>query len=122
MNSSYRFLLVFLGIVLLLPGFIFLMGSSGELSNISIGIIMIIIGCVFFLMIYRVDYAKARQPKLISQTVKVDLSGEKIIKTLKCRGCGSRLSDKDLGIISGGVIVKCSYCNLVYELEEKPKW
>ncbi|UCG68328.1 MAG: hypothetical protein JSV09_10970 [Thermoplasmata archaeon] len=90
--------------------------------NIAIGIIMIIIGSVFFLIIYRVDYAKAVQPKLVSQTVKVDLPGEKIIKDLKCKGCGAKLSDRDLGMISGGVIVKCSYCNLVYELEEKPKW
>ncbi|UCE37565.1 MAG: hypothetical protein JSW00_19280 [Thermoplasmata archaeon] len=122
MNSSYRFVLVFLGIILLLLGLIFLMGSSGEVMNIAIGIIMIIIGCGFFLIIYRIDYAKAVQPKLVSQTVKVDLSGEKVIKNLKCKGCGAKLSERDLGIISGGVIVKCGYCDLVYELEEKPKW
>jgi hypothetical protein len=98
------------------------MGSSGELSNIAIGIIMIAIGCGFFLILYRIEHAKAVQPKLIDQTVKVDLSGEKIIKSLKCKGCGAQLSGKDIGIISGGVIVKCGYCNLVYELEEKPKW
>lgn len=122
MNTFYRFLLVFLGIILLFLGLIYLMGSSGLLLNIAIGIIMIIIGCVLFLIIYRVDYAAAKQPKLVSQTVKVDLPGEKEIKSLKCKSCGSRLSDKDLGIISGGVIVKCGYCNSVYELEEKPKW
>lgn len=122
MNTFYRFLMVFLGIILLFLGLIFLMGSSGLLINIAIGIIMIIIGCGFFLIIYRVDYAVAKQPKLVSQTVKVDLPGEKEIKSLKCKNCGSNLSDKDLGIISGGVIVKCGYCNSVYELEEKPKW
>lgn len=122
MNTFYRFLMVFLGIILLFLGLIFLMGSSGLLINIAIGIIMIIIGCGFFLIIYRVDYAAAKQPRLVSQTVKVELPGEKIIRNLKCKGCGAKLSDKDIGIISGGVIVKCSYCNLVYELEEKPKW
>lgn len=122
MNNFYRFLLVFLGIILLFLGFIFLIGSSGLFINIAIGIVMIIIGCIFFLMLYRMEHAVAKQPKLVSQTVKVDLPGQKEIKTLKCRGCGARLSDKDLGMISGGVIVKCSYCNIVYELEEKPKW
>jgi hypothetical protein len=52
----------------------------------------------------------------------VDLSGEKALKNLKCRDCGAELSDREVGMISGGIIVKCSYCNSVYELEEKPKW
>jgi cytochrome c biogenesis protein CcdA len=122
MNAFYRFLLVFMGIILLFLGLIFLMGSSGETMNIAIGIVMIVLGCLFFLIIYRVDYAKAVQPKLMSQTVKVDLPGEKDLKSLKCKNCGSKLSENDLGMISGGVIVKCGYCDSVYELEEKPKW
>ena len=122
MNTFYRFLLVFLGIALLLLGFIFLIGSSGYFMNIAVGIIMIVIGCGFFLMIYRVDFAATKQPKLMKQTVKVDLSGEKIVKDLECRSCGARLSSNDVGMISGGIIVKCSFCNSVYELEEKPKW
>lgn len=122
MNAFYRFLLVFMGIILLFLGLIFLMGSAGESINIAIGIVMIIIGCLFFLIIYRVDYARAVQPKLVSQTVEVDLSGEKTIKDLKCKNCGSKLSEDELGMISGGIIVKCGYCDSVYELEEKPKW
>jgi cytochrome c biogenesis protein CcdA len=122
MNSFYRVLLVFLGIILLFLGFIFVIGSSGLLINIAIGIAMIAIGCIFFLMLYKLEHAQTKQPKLVSQTVKVDLPGQKEIKNIKCRGCGANLSDKDLGMISGGVIVKCSYCSLVYELEEKPKW
>ena len=96
MSSFYRFLLVFLGIILLLLGFIFLIGSSELLSNIAIGMIMIAIGCGFFLIIYRIDFVATKQPKLVSQTVKVDLSGEKIVKDLECRSCGARLSSNDV--------------------------
>lgn len=122
MEGFFRYLLVFLGIILLLLGFIFLIGSAGLLFNIAAGIIMIAIGCLFFLIVYRLEHAKVKQPKLISQTVKVDLSGEKVIRNLKCRDCGAELSEREVGMISGGIIVKCSYCNSVYELEEQPKW
>ena len=122
MEGSFKTLLVFLGIVLLLLGFIFLIGSDGLLFNIIAGLVMIIVGCLFFLIVYRLEHAKAAQPKLVSQTVKVDLSGEKTLKNLKCRDCGAELSEREVGMISGGIIVKCSYCNSVYELEEQPKW
>jgi hypothetical protein len=122
MEGFFRYLLVFLGIILLLLGFIFLIGSAGLLFNIIAGIAMIVIACLFFLIVYRLEHAKVTQPKLVSQTVKVDLSGEKIIRNLKCRDCGAELSEREVGMISGGIIVKCSYCNSVYELEEQPKW
>lgn len=122
MGPGYRFLLIFGAIILLIFGFIFLIGSSGLISNIAIGAIMILIACGLFVMVYKLEFAKATQPKLVSQTVKVDLSGEKIIKDLECKNCGAKLSSKNLGLISGGVIVKCNYCSSIYELEEKPKW
>jgi len=122
MEGFYRTLLVFLGIILLLMGFIFLMGSAGLLFNIILGVVMIATACIFFLIVYRLEHAKVAQPKLVSQTVKVELSGEKKIMNLKCRDCGAELSEREVGMISGGIIVKCSYCNSVYELEEQPKW
>ncbi len=123
MEGFYRTLLVFLGIILLLLGFIFLIGSAGLLFNIIAGVVVMIgVACLFFLIVYRLEHAKAEQPKLVSQTVMVDLSGEKEIRNLKCRDCGAELSEREVGMISGGIIVKCSYCNSVYELEEKPKW
>ena len=122
MEGFFRYLLVFLGIILLLLGFIFLVGSAGLLFNIITGIVMIAVGCLFFLIVYRLEHAKVAQPKLVSQTVQVDLSGEKELRNLKCRDCGAELSEREVGMISGGIIVKCSYCNSVYELEEKPKW
>ena len=122
MEGFFRYLMVFLGIILLLLGFIFLVGSAGLLFNIAAGAIMIAVGCMFFIIVYRLEHAKVEQPKLVSQTVKVDLSGEKTLRNLKCMDCGAELSDREIGMISGGIIVKCSYCNSVYELEEKPKW
>ena len=122
MEGFFRYLPVFLGIILLLLGFIFLIGSAGLMFNIITGLVMIVIGCLFFVIVYRLEHAKAAQPQLVSQTVQVDLSGEKELRNLKCRDCGAELSEKEVGMISGGIIVKCSYCNSVYELEEKPKW
>ncbi len=122
MEGFFRYLMVFLGIILLFLGFFFLVGSAGLLFNIAAGIIMIVIACLFFLIVYRLEHAKVEQPKLVSQTVMVDLSGEKELRNLKCRDCGAELSEKEIGMISGGIIVKCSYCNSVYELEEQPKW
>ena len=122
MEGFFRYLMVFLGIILLFLGFIFLVGSAGLLFNIVAGVIMIAVGCLFFLIVYRLEHATVQQPKLVSQTVMVDLSGEKELRNLKCRDCGAELSEKEIGMISGGIIVKCSYCNSVYELEEQPKW
>lgn len=122
MGAGYRIILIFFGFILLILGFIFLIGSAGLMINIAIGISMILVACIFFFIVYRLEHATATQPKLVSQTVTVDLSGEKIIKDLECKNCGAKLSSKHLGMISGGVIVKCGYCGSIYELEEQPKW
>ena len=93
MEGFFRYLMVFLGIILLFLGFIFLVGSAGLLFNIAAGFVMIAVGCLFFLIVYSLEHAKAKQPKLVSQTVMVDLSGEKTLRNLKCRDCGAELSE-----------------------------
>jgi predicted RNA-binding Zn-ribbon protein involved in translation (DUF1610 family) len=67
---------------------------------------------------------EASKPKLINQTFNVQMSGSGQLeqKQMTCRSCGAPLEDKNLSVVSGGVVVKCPYCGSVYAMEEAPKW
>jgi len=122
MNKIVEILLVLVAVALLLLGAIFLM--AGGSSDIITGAILVVIAVVMFAMVYRVEKLAASKPTLVSQTfnVKVEGSGQFEDKEMKCRSCGAPLTNKDLQVIQGGIMVKCSYCGATYAMEEAPKW
>ncbi len=122
MNRILSAFLVFLAIVLILLGGIFIIASGAE--NIVIGGVFILIAALLLFYVYRSDKIEAARPKVMNQTFNVKMSGSGQLeqKQLTCRSCGAPLADKDLSIVSGGVMVKCPYCGSVYALEEAPKW
>ncbi len=85
---------------------------------------MVLIAIVLIFFSYKSEKVRAAQPKLVSQTfnVKMEASGQMEQKQLKCKSCGAPLADKDLKVISGGIMVSCPYCGTTYALEESPKW
>jgi DNA-directed RNA polymerase subunit RPC12/RpoP len=122
LNRILSAFLVFLAIVLILLGGIFIIASGVE--NIVVGGVFVLIAALLLFYVYRSDKIEAARPKVMNQTFNVKMSGSGQLeqKQLTCRSCGAPLADKDLSIVSGGVMVKCPYCGSVYALEEAPKW
>lgn len=111
-----------IAIFLILLGIIFVI--AGGLENFAVGGIMILVAAILLFFVYRSTKIEAAKPTLVSQTynVKMEGSGQLEQKQLRCKNCGAPLSDKDLTVIQGGIMVKCPYCGSVYALEEAPKW
>ena len=122
MNKIVEGFLVFVAVILILLGIIFLI--AGALDTIAMGGIMIIIATVILVVVYRIEKMESAKPTLISQTfnVKMEGSGKFSEKEMKCRSCGAPLTDKELKIVQGGVMVTCPYCGATYAMQEAPKW
>ena len=124
MNKVVLIIIIFLGVFLMLLGLVFLMGAGRDTSNYVIGGVMILISLGLFVFLYLDSRNKAKQPKLLNQTVNVQLggSGQFKEKGIKCKSCGGDVGEKDVKVISGGLTVKCPYCGSTYTLQEEPKW
>ncbi len=122
MNKIATGAALFIAIFLILLGMIFVI--AGGLDNYAVGGIMILVAAILLFFVYRSTKIEAAKPTLVSQTynVKMEGSGQLQQKQLTCKNCGAPLSDKDLTVIQGGIMVKCPYCGSVYALEEAPKW
>lgn len=122
MSKIVTGVVVFVAILLLLLGAVFVIASG--LENIAIGAILILIALVLFFFVYRTEKIEAAKPTMVSQTfnVKMEGSGKLTEKELKCRSCGATLTDKDLKVVKGAVMATCPYCGTVQAYEEAPKW
>lgn len=122
MNRFVEGILIFFGVGLIFLGLIFVI--AGDITDILTGGVMIGIGLVMFVLIYAINRIQASKPKLISQTfnVKMEGSGKLEDKQMKCKSCGASLTEKDLKVIQGGIMVTCPYCGVVSALNEEPKW
>lgn len=122
MNKILEGIAVFFGVCLIVLGAIFVI--AGSLDTIAIGLALIVIAIVIFFFVYRVEKIEAAKPTLVSQTfnVKMEGSGTMTQRELKCKNCGAPIVDKDLTVIQGGIMAKCSYCGAVFAVEEAPKW
>lgn len=110
------------GIFFVVLGAIFLIAWS--LENALAGALMVAIGGGLIYYTYRMEKIEAAKPKLMSQTFNVRLSdsGEMTQKDMMCRSCGAPMSEKDVRVVQGGLMAKCSYCGVVFALQEAPKW
>jgi predicted RNA-binding Zn-ribbon protein involved in translation (DUF1610 family) len=122
MNKIAMGLVLLLAVVLIVFGSIFVI--AGEIGNTVTGLILIVIGLVLVYYVYRADKVKASQPQVVQQTVNVQMggSGQLNQKAMTCKNCGGPLSDKDLKLVEGAVMVTCPYCGTVSSFEEAPKW
>jgi len=122
MNKLVEGFVVFAGIVLLFLGAVFLIAAGS--GDIVIGLVMVVLALVLFALVYRWEKIAATKPTLVSQTfnVKMEGSGKMDDKEMRCKSCGAPLTDKDLKVVQGGVMVTCPYCGATYAMEEAPKW
>ncbi|NLK25688.1 MAG: hypothetical protein GX307_03810 [Euryarchaeota archaeon] len=122
MNRIAHAMVLSLAVFLVLLGGVFIIASGAE--NILVGSIFIGTAALLFYLTYRSDKINAARPRLVNQTfnVRMDVSGDLEQKQLTCRSCGAPLTDNNLQVVRGGIIVKCPYCSSTHALEEMPKW
>ena len=120
MNKALMVVLVFVALVFLFGGALFLIGASGA-SDYGVGGVMVAIALVVLLVAWRLS---ASSPTVVQQTFNVQMSGSgKMAQNrMGCRSCGAPLEEKDIRVVQGGLMVTCPYCKAVYALEEAPKW
>ena len=122
MNRIAQGLVLFVAIFLILLGAIFLIASGTD--NLITGAVLVLIAVMLLFFSYRSQKIEAAKPTLVTQNfdVKMEGSGALDQKELKCRSCGAPLSEKNLKVVEGGVVMVCPYCNTVTSLQESPKW
>ncbi|HOJ01601.1 MAG TPA: hypothetical protein PLL88_08285 [Anaerolineaceae bacterium] len=116
-----KIILFVLAAVLIFFGVIFLLSisASGDVN-------LIWYAAVFFLIAFILIFFAARIKKPSEQTTNVtlniDLPGDVKMETIKCKSCGSPLSEGDVKMVNGAPMVTCSACGTSYQLTEEPKW
>lgn len=107
--------------ILILFGVLFIWATfspDGKLGNLVVGVISATIGLVLIFL------AGRKRPGSENQdvNVKIDLSGNVNLDTLKCKSCGGTLTSQNIKLVAGAPFVTCPYCNTTYQLTEEPKW
>jgi uncharacterized membrane protein YjgN (DUF898 family) len=122
LNRIAQGLVLFVAIFLILLGVIFLIASGVE--NLITGAVLVLIAVMLLFFAYRSQKIEAAKPTLVTQNFNVKMEGSGALeqKELKCRTCGAPLSEKNLKVVEGGVVMVCPYCNTVTSLQEAPKW
>lgn len=122
MHVAVKVLVAFFALCLIFLGFIFLIAGGAE--NVVIGAVMVVAGFGLFGFLYYDSRIEASRPKVIHQDIDVTMegSGEFQEKRLNCPSCGAPVEEKDVGLMSGGLVIKCPYCKTVSAMEEQPKW
>lgn len=98
-------------------GFIFLVGSQGQL-------IRLVIGAALLIAAGAIVYLTRVQPKTTHTTTvqKIDLSGDVRLEEIRCRSCNAPLSKDEIAVEAGAIFVHCDHCGATYQFEEEPKW
>jgi Na+/melibiose symporter-like transporter len=107
-------ILIFFGVLFIWATF----SPEGNIGWLIIGIISVAIGLVLIFL------AGRKKPGVEKQdvTVKIDLSGDVNLDSLKCKSCGGTLTSENIKMVAGAPFVTCPYCNTTYQLTEEPKW
>ena len=111
MNVLINVFAVLLGML----GLLFIVGSQGQTGRLVIGLVLIGAGVVMFAV-------SRLRPKQTTVVQKVDLTGDISTQELKCKNCGSTLTNKSVTVRAGAIFISCEFCDTQYQLEEAPKW
>jgi len=106
--------------ILILFGVLFIWATFSPQGNIGwlvVGIISVAIGLALIFLAGR-----KRPSDKQEVNVKIDLSGDVNLDTLKCKSCGGTLTSENIKLVAGAPYVTCPYCNTTYQLTEEPKW
>ena len=122
MHIVVKFVIAFFALGLIFLGFIFLI--AGGTDNVVVGAVMVLAGFGLFAFLYYDSKIVASQPKVVHQDIDVTMggSGEFQERRLNCPSCGAPVEEKDVTLMSGGLVINCPYCKTTSALEEAPKW
>jgi uncharacterized membrane protein YfcA len=102
-------------VILALLGCLFVIGYQGQAGRLIIGLILIGAGIVLFV-------SSRLRPKQTTLVQKIDLTGDISTQELKCKNCGSTLTNKSVAVRAGAIFISCEFCGTQYQMEEAPKW
>ena len=102
-------------VLLAMLGCLFVIGYQGQIGRLIIGLILIGAGVVLF----ATTKLRAKETTVVQ---KIDLTGDISTQELKCKNCGSTLSNKSVSVRAGAIFISCEFCGTQYQLEEAPKW
>jgi len=105
----------FLALILGLLGLLFIIGYQHQLGRLLIGLVLLA-SAILLLCIHRL---KPKQTTIVQQ---IDLTGDISPQEMKCKNCGSTLTNKSVNVKAGAVFISCEACGTEYQLEEAPKW
>jgi DNA-directed RNA polymerase subunit RPC12/RpoP len=122
LNRVIEGVALFFAIFLILLGVIFIIASGVE--NMAEGGAFVFIAIILLYFVYHSEKIEASKPTVVNQTfeVKMEGAGQLNEKQLRCKTCGAPLTDMNLRVVQGGVMLTCPYCGAVQALEEMPKW
>jgi hypothetical protein len=121
MSTPVKIIAYIAAAIMIFFGVLFIWGAfssqGGGLGWILVGLIGVGIG-------FGLIFLASRQTKSTKEdvTVKIDLSGNVNLDTLKCKSCGGVLTSENIQLVAGAPMVKCPYCSTTYQLTEEPKW
>lgn len=107
--------------ILILFGVLFIWATfspEGNTGWLVVGIISVAIGLALIFLAGRKRPVGEKQ----DVNVKIDLSGDVNLDTLKCKSCGGTLTSENIKMVAGAPFVTCPFCGTTYQLTEEPKW
>ncbi len=110
--------------ILIIFGVLFILAAFGEVFSpgwFLTGLVLVAIGFGLIVAGYFIGQ-RAKQATAESVTLKLDLSGDVNLDTLKCKSCGGSLTADNIQMVAGAPVVNCPYCGTSYQLTEEPKW
>jgi uncharacterized membrane protein YfcA len=102
-------------VILAMLGCLFVIGYQGQIGRLIIGLVLIGAGAVLF----ATTKLRAKETTVVQ---KIDLTGDVSAQELKCKNCGSTLTNKSVAVRAGAIFISCEFCGTQYQIEEAPKW
>lgn len=108
-------ILIFFGVLFIWATF----SPQGQIGWLLVGVISVGIG---FGLIWLANRQKSAQAGPSQVNLKIDLSGDVNLESLKCKSCGGVLAADNVQMVAGAPWVSCPFCKTTYQLTEEPKW
>ena len=123
MHVVVRAAIAFFSLCMLFLGAIFVI-AGGSTENYATGGVMLLVAFGLLGFLYYDSRIEAKRPTQVHQEFHVTMggSGEFEERKLNCPSCGAPVEQKDVTLMSGGLVIKCPYCNTTSAMEEQPKW
>ncbi|MBN1264385.1 MAG: hypothetical protein JXA25_02750 [Anaerolineales bacterium] len=113
--NIFAAIVILFGVLFVLAAF----GENGNIGNILVGIVLLLVGFVTIWLVGRKAKAEKQQVQITQQ---IELSGDVNLETMTCKSCGGTLSSEHITMLAGAPVVNCPYCGSSYQLTEEPKW